>query len=57
MGRGSRLPRLLAAAGLEPGAEEAEDAGFIYYTRYFRSATQPEPRGAAADGGRLVLDR
>ncbi len=44
MGRGSRLPRLLADAGLEPGAEEVEDARFIYYTRYFRSATQPEPR-------------
>jgi 2-polyprenyl-6-methoxyphenol hydroxylase-like FAD-dependent oxidoreductase len=44
MGRGSRLPRLLADAGLEPGAEEVEDARFVYYTRYFRSATQPEPR-------------
>jgi 2-polyprenyl-6-methoxyphenol hydroxylase-like FAD-dependent oxidoreductase len=44
MGRGSRLPRLLADAGLEPSAEEVEDARFVYYTRYFRSSTQPEAR-------------
>ena len=44
MGRGSRLPRLLAAAGAEPAAEEAEDFGFIYYTRFFRGSTPPAPR-------------
>ena len=44
MGRGSRLPGLLADAGLEPAAEEAEDARFIYYTRYFRGPAQPQPR-------------
>jgi 2-polyprenyl-6-methoxyphenol hydroxylase-like FAD-dependent oxidoreductase len=44
MGRGSRLSGLLADAGLGPGAEEAEDAHFIYYTRYFRAPEQPQPR-------------
>ena len=43
MGRGSRLPRLLAAAGLEPGADETVGAGFAYYSRYFRGA-EPVPR-------------
>jgi 2-polyprenyl-6-methoxyphenol hydroxylase-like FAD-dependent oxidoreductase len=46
MGRGSRLPRLLAAAGVPVLHEEAEDCGFIYYTQYFRSSTGvlPQPR-------------
>ena len=43
MGRGSRLPRLLAAAGLEPGADETVGAGFTYFSRYFRGA-EPVPR-------------
>ena len=45
MGRGSRLPRLVAATGAEPVAEEAEDSGFIYYTRFFRGAVPPALRG------------
>jgi 2-polyprenyl-6-methoxyphenol hydroxylase-like FAD-dependent oxidoreductase len=45
MGRGSKLPKLLAAAGGDPVHEESEDSGFLYYTRYFRG-TLPEPRGA-----------
>ena len=44
MGRGSSLPRLLAAAGGDPVHEEAEDTGFLYYTRYFRGEV-PKPRG------------
>jgi 2-polyprenyl-6-methoxyphenol hydroxylase-like FAD-dependent oxidoreductase len=44
MGRGSRLPRLLADAGLEPPTEESVDARFVYYTRYFRADVQPEMR-------------
>jgi 2-polyprenyl-6-methoxyphenol hydroxylase-like FAD-dependent oxidoreductase len=46
MGRGSRLPQWLAAAGTAPIAEEAEDSGFLYYTRFFRSrgGAQPEFR-------------
>jgi 2-polyprenyl-6-methoxyphenol hydroxylase-like FAD-dependent oxidoreductase len=44
MGRGSRLPRLLAGAGLEPVAEEPVDARFVYYTRYFRGAEPPQLR-------------
>jgi len=44
MGRRSELPRWLAALGARPVAEEAEDSGFAYYTRYFRSPTgQPPP--------------
>jgi 2-polyprenyl-6-methoxyphenol hydroxylase-like FAD-dependent oxidoreductase len=47
MGRRSALPKLLADAGGDPVHEEAEDAGFLYYTRFFRSADGilPEPRG------------
>jgi 2-polyprenyl-6-methoxyphenol hydroxylase-like FAD-dependent oxidoreductase len=37
MGRRSRLPALLADHGARPVHEDAEDLGFIYYTRYFRS--------------------
>jgi 2-polyprenyl-6-methoxyphenol hydroxylase-like FAD-dependent oxidoreductase len=45
MGRGSPLPRWLDAAGIGPLHEESEDSGFIYYTRFFRSAdgATPEP--------------
>ncbi len=38
MGRRSDLPKLLAAAGGDPVHEYAEDGGFLYYTRFFRSA-------------------
>jgi 2-polyprenyl-6-methoxyphenol hydroxylase-like FAD-dependent oxidoreductase len=44
MGRGSRLPKWLAIAGTEPPREEAEDSGFIYYTRFFRGPAPPPPR-------------
>jgi 2-polyprenyl-6-methoxyphenol hydroxylase-like FAD-dependent oxidoreductase len=49
MGRNSLLPRLLREAGAAPMHEEAEDCGFIYYTRFFRSAdgSCPEPRTPA----------
>lgn len=43
MGRGSALPKLLAAAGGDPVHEQAEDSGFLYYTRYFRGDV-PAPR-------------
>jgi 2-polyprenyl-6-methoxyphenol hydroxylase-like FAD-dependent oxidoreductase len=43
MGRRSELPRWLAALGARPPAEEAEDSGFTYYTRYFRSPTGEPP--------------
>ncbi len=36
-GRRSQLPRWLEAAGAGPVNEEAEDSGFLYYTRYFRA--------------------
>ena len=49
-GRRSRMPALLREAGGAGGldiAEEAEDSGFVYYTRFFRSAdgSTPAPRG------------
>jgi 2-polyprenyl-6-methoxyphenol hydroxylase-like FAD-dependent oxidoreductase len=49
MGRRSNLPRLLTDAGAAPPEEEAEDQGFIYYTRWFRArdgAGTPEWRAA-----------
>lgn len=47
MGRRSPLPRLCQQAGAGPIPEEAADAGFIYYTRFFRSAdgSTPKPLG------------
>jgi 2-polyprenyl-6-methoxyphenol hydroxylase-like FAD-dependent oxidoreductase len=36
-GRRSALPRLLEAIGARPPAEEADDCGFVYYGRMFRS--------------------
>lgn len=36
-GRASKLPDWLAAIGARRPIEEAEDAGFIYYSRYFRA--------------------
>ena len=43
MGRRSELPRWLAALGARPVTEEAEDSGFTYYTRYFRSVAGEIP--------------
>jgi 2-polyprenyl-6-methoxyphenol hydroxylase-like FAD-dependent oxidoreductase len=43
MGRRSKLPAWLLAAGAQPVHEEAADSGFVYYTRYFRG-TMPEFR-------------
>jgi 2-polyprenyl-6-methoxyphenol hydroxylase-like FAD-dependent oxidoreductase len=49
MGRRSGLPGLLADAGADPVHEEAEDSGFLYYTRFFRAAdgSLPAPRAPA----------
>ncbi len=44
MGRRSQLPRWLREAGCRTPYEEVEDAGFIYYTRFFRSADGALPR-------------
>ena len=46
-GRGSQLPRWLAAAGIGPMHEESEDSGFIYYSRFFRSADGSIPQVTA----------
>jgi hypothetical protein len=43
-GRRSPLPRWLEAAGAAPLHEEAEDSGFVYYTRYFRSRDGRRPQ-------------
>jgi 2-polyprenyl-6-methoxyphenol hydroxylase-like FAD-dependent oxidoreductase len=37
MGRNSKLPRWLREAGVGNMHEEAEDSGFLYYTRFFRT--------------------
>jgi 2-polyprenyl-6-methoxyphenol hydroxylase-like FAD-dependent oxidoreductase len=37
MGRRSPLAAMLAGIGAAPPVEEAEDSGFIYYTRFFRA--------------------
>jgi 2-polyprenyl-6-methoxyphenol hydroxylase-like FAD-dependent oxidoreductase len=43
MGRRSNLPNRLEAIGARRPVEEAEDSGFIYYTRFFRSGTGVMP--------------
>ena len=45
-GRRSSLPAWLRDAGAARLYEEAEDSGFVYYTRYFRArnGARPEPR-------------
>ena len=43
MGRRSNLPNWLEAIGARRPIEEAEDSGFIYYTRFFRSGTGVMP--------------
>jgi 2-polyprenyl-6-methoxyphenol hydroxylase-like FAD-dependent oxidoreductase len=48
MGRRSKLPALLADVGAGPVHEEAEDSGFCYYTRFFRSADGRLPQYRAA---------
>lgn len=47
MGRRSTLPRWLDAIGCAPIHEEAEDSGFIYYSRFFEASngSVPEPMG------------
>jgi 2-polyprenyl-6-methoxyphenol hydroxylase-like FAD-dependent oxidoreductase len=47
MGRSSKLPNWLEAIGARRPIEEAEDSGFIYYTRFFRATTKlvPPSRG------------
>jgi 2-polyprenyl-6-methoxyphenol hydroxylase-like FAD-dependent oxidoreductase len=44
MGRRSALPEWLRERGAAPVHEEAEDSGFVYYTRYFRAPSPPEIR-------------
>ena len=46
-GRRSRLPALVRDAGGPEVEEQAEDTGFIYYTRFFRSGdgSTPQMRG------------
>jgi 2-polyprenyl-6-methoxyphenol hydroxylase-like FAD-dependent oxidoreductase len=43
-GRRSRAPALLREAGGPDVAEEAADTGFVYYTRFFRSADGSTPQ-------------
>ena len=41
MGRRSSAPKLIADIGGRPVHEEAEDDGFMYYTRFFRGSYPP----------------
>jgi 2-polyprenyl-6-methoxyphenol hydroxylase-like FAD-dependent oxidoreductase len=43
MGRRSKLPDWLEAIGARRPIEEAEESGFIYYTRFFRTTTGRVP--------------
>jgi 2-polyprenyl-6-methoxyphenol hydroxylase-like FAD-dependent oxidoreductase len=43
-GRASKIPDWLAAIGARRPIEEAEDSGFIYYSRYFRAKNGVVPR-------------
>jgi 2-polyprenyl-6-methoxyphenol hydroxylase-like FAD-dependent oxidoreductase len=43
MGRRSKLPDWLEAIGARSPIEEAEESGFIYYTRFFRSTSRGVP--------------
>ena len=43
MGRRSNLPNWLEAVGARRPTEEAEDSGFVYYTRFFRSGSGVMP--------------
>jgi flavin-dependent dehydrogenase len=47
MGRGSQLPQWLVQAGLPPVHEEAEDSGFVYYTRFFSGGDGALPQPVA----------
>ena len=44
MGRGSRTTDWLTGIGAAAPQEQAEDCGFVYYTRYFKGV-EPERRG------------
>jgi 2-polyprenyl-6-methoxyphenol hydroxylase-like FAD-dependent oxidoreductase len=45
MGRRSPTADLLAAIGAREPVAEAEDSGFVYYTRYFTGSERPSLRG------------
>lgn len=45
MGRRSRAVDLLTALGAREPHSEAEDSGFVYYTRYFTGPSRPVQRG------------
>ena len=48
LGRRSRFPDWVRAAGGRTPEEEASDAGFAYYTRHYRGDVMPEFRGPLA---------
>jgi 2-polyprenyl-6-methoxyphenol hydroxylase-like FAD-dependent oxidoreductase len=47
MGRRSPSPKWLTELGAREPHEEAEDCGFVYYTRYFRGSSRPRRIGPA----------
>ena len=57
-GRRSPLPRWLDELGAPPMLEEAEDSGFVYYGRHFRSSDGSVPAmlgGLIHDGGSISI--
>jgi flavin-dependent dehydrogenase len=48
MGRRSQLTRWLTQSGIGPAIEEAEESGFVYYTRFFRAHGAGMPAFRAA---------
>ncbi|MBV8219469.1 MAG: FAD-dependent monooxygenase [Solirubrobacterales bacterium] len=48
MGRRSQLTRWLTESGIGPVIEEAEESGFVYYTRFFRARGAGMPAFRAA---------
>ena len=48
MGRRSQLTRWLMESGIGPVIEEAEESGFVYYTRFFRASGAGMPAFRAA---------
>src|SRR6266481_4063763 len=49
-GRASKLPDWLAAIGARRPIEEAEDSGFIYYSRFFRAENRVRSVGEQCRG-------
>jgi len=57
MGRRSKLPDWVEAIGARRPTEEAEESGFIYYSRFFRSRNGAVPRSRGPLFAPFILSR